>query len=229
MGFFEIFNDCATQPLLTVSASKGIKIKESLVLIFSEDIRLKYFCEISDWIINDWFPYVKEFPMSKIVPTNDDISSEAINDNMNDKELSNEECDESISYFTGSEEQILNDSENKNESIDNAIECSTKKADRKSLFGSPSEDTLFTLLPALNSFADQITHLLPANKFDYVLDGKINNDPINNRFIINRHLGGNRLALDMSTFSHNEPTLSLHLIGQLCANVDGRDNKTLHK
>ena len=42
--------------------------------------------------------------MRKSVPTNDDISSEAINYHVNDKELSNEEYDESFSCFTGSED-----------------------------------------------------------------------------------------------------------------------------
>ena len=54
--------------------------------------------------------------------TNNEIILEAINDNVNDKELSNEECDESISCFAGSEEQIWNNYQNMNESIDNAIE-----------------------------------------------------------------------------------------------------------
>ena len=64
--------------------------------------------------------------------------------------MSNEECDESISYFTGSEEQIWNNDQNKNESIDNAIEYSTKKSGRKMLFGSPSEETLFNISHDLN-------------------------------------------------------------------------------
>ena len=53
LGKFEIFNACTTQPLLIVSMSKGIKIKKSLVLTFAEDVRLKYFRAINDWIIND--------------------------------------------------------------------------------------------------------------------------------------------------------------------------------
>ena len=69
--------------------------------------------------------------MRKCVLTNDDISSEAINDNVNEKEFSNKECDDSISYCVGSEEKKFNDSENKNESIYNAIECSTKNSSRK--------------------------------------------------------------------------------------------------
>ena len=43
------------------------------------------------------------------------------------------------------------------------------------------------------------------------------------------HLGGHHLDLDVSTFAHNERTLFLYLISQLCANVDGSHSKTLHK
>ena len=75
--------------------------------------------------------------------------------------MSNKECDESISYFTGIDEQIWSNDQNKNESIDDAIEFSTKKSGRKSLFGSPSEFTLFTLSHASNSFADHpLKHLI---------------------------------------------------------------------
>ena len=59
-------------------------MREVSTFTFAEDIRLKCVREISDWIINNWFPYLKEFPINKSVQTNDDISSEAINDNMND-------------------------------------------------------------------------------------------------------------------------------------------------
>ena len=94
--------------------------------------------------------------------------------------MSNEECNKSISCFPGSIEQVWNNDQNKNESIDDAIEFSTKKSGRKSLFGSPSGDTLFTLSTTLNTFVDQITNLSSANKFDYFLSGKKNNDPIEN-------------------------------------------------
>ena len=57
--FFEFFNDHITQSLLTVSTSKGIKMREASTFTFAEDIRLKCFREISDWIINDWCPHVK--------------------------------------------------------------------------------------------------------------------------------------------------------------------------
>ena len=45
--------------------------------------------------------------MRKCVLTNDDISSEAINDNVNEKEFSNKECDDSISHCVGSEDFFL--------------------------------------------------------------------------------------------------------------------------
>ena len=58
-AFLIFFNYHIIQPLLTVSTSKGIKIKEVITFIFSEDIQLKCFRELSDCIINDCHPYVK--------------------------------------------------------------------------------------------------------------------------------------------------------------------------
>ena len=40
-------NDHFTQPLLTTSTSKGLKIKEVTIFTLPRDTRLKCFCEIS--------------------------------------------------------------------------------------------------------------------------------------------------------------------------------------
>ena len=62
-----------------------------------------------------------------------------------------------------------------------------------------------------------------------MLIGKKHHGPIEKIFSLNRHLGGNHLALDVSTFAWNERTLLLSLVGKLCANADDSHNKTLHK
>ena len=41
--FLKLFNDCIAQPLLNVSTSKGVKIKEASIFIFAKDILLKFF------------------------------------------------------------------------------------------------------------------------------------------------------------------------------------------
>ena len=46
-SFLRMVNDCATQPLLTVSTSKGHTIKEALVLASQEATCLKYFRVLS--------------------------------------------------------------------------------------------------------------------------------------------------------------------------------------
>ena len=59
--------------------------------------------------------------MNDSVQTNDEISIGVTNDDVNEKESSNEQNDESISCFAGSEEQIFNNAENENEYIHNVI------------------------------------------------------------------------------------------------------------
>ena len=70
-----MFSDWRTHNLLTISKSKGHKIKEDLTFTSIEHIRLKCFRDISNWLLNDWHPFVKELPMSRLVPIGDDISS----------------------------------------------------------------------------------------------------------------------------------------------------------
>ena len=77
------------------------------------------------------------------------------------------------------------------------------------MFGSPSEETFFTLSYLLNTFVDQIIYLLTMKKFKYVLTSKINNDPIELCFCSNRYLDSHYLSLDISTFAHNEQILLL--------------------
>ena len=46
-----------------------------------------------------------------------------------------------------------------------------------------SENTFFPLSHTLNYFADQIDHLLTVKGFKYILTGRMQNDPIEHRFI----------------------------------------------
>ena len=75
-SFLRIFNDHMMQPLLTVSTSKGIKIKEALIFLCKEDIILKCFKEISHWLLKDWCPYAKKLPMNKHVSNKEVIDVE---------------------------------------------------------------------------------------------------------------------------------------------------------
>lgn len=84
------------------------------------------------------------------------------------------------------------------------------------LYRSVSEETFLILLCVLRSFSDLISNLLKKKGFKRVFCGKINNDPIELRFGINQCLVGNNLALDVSTFTHNERTLLLPLVSKLC-------------
>ena len=81
----------------------------------------------------------------------------------------------------------------------------------------------------MRSFPDCIVELLETQKFKHVLPGRINNDPIEMRFSLNRHLSGNDLALDVASFCHNERTLLLQLVGHLCTNADSSFDKIKYK
>lgn len=48
--------------MLAISASKGCKIKPAAVFASPEDIRLKCFALISDWLIKDWHLSLKNMP-----------------------------------------------------------------------------------------------------------------------------------------------------------------------
>ena len=54
-------NGHAVQPLLTVTTSKGLKLKEATIFSSIGDLRLKCFREISALLTDDWFPCVKKF------------------------------------------------------------------------------------------------------------------------------------------------------------------------
>ena len=96
-----------------------------------------------------------------------------------------------------------------------------KNSGKKSLFGGPSDGVFFTLSHTLNAYADQIENLLTTKGFKYVLTRRKNNKPIENRFSVIRHLGGNHLALDVSIFACNERTLFLLRIRKLFTHQDG--------
>ena len=61
-------NDYVMKPLLTISTSKSLKIKESTIFTSPADIRLKCFREISSWLTFDWFPSIKKLPINKNAP-----------------------------------------------------------------------------------------------------------------------------------------------------------------
>ena len=97
------------------------------------------------------------------------------------------------------------------------------------MHGVPSEETFFTFAHALRAFADEIEHLSSTKKITCVLIGKSKNESIEHRFSLNICLGGNHLALDISTFANNERTLLLIIVCDSCANIDGSFNKLLCK
>ena len=51
-SFFRMFNDHITLPLLAISISKGIQIKEASTFSCKENTLLKYFKEIMHWLLN---------------------------------------------------------------------------------------------------------------------------------------------------------------------------------
>ena len=78
------------------------------------------------------------------------------------------------------------------------------KTGRKLLFGGPSVEIFFRFAHALRAFSDQIECLFNRKIFVHVLSGRINNYSIEHRFSINTCSSGYHLALDVSTFNHNE-------------------------
>ena len=63
--FLTFFNDYIIQPLLTISASKGCKIKSATVFMSAEDARLECFTVTSDWLIKDWYLSLKNMPKNE--------------------------------------------------------------------------------------------------------------------------------------------------------------------
>ena len=92
-----------------------------------------------------------------------------------------------------------------------------------------SQETFFTLSHALRAFSECIKILLVEEKFLHVLPGRMNNDPIEMRFSLNRCLSGNHLALDIASFYQNEQALLLQLVGKLCTKPDESLSKIKHK
>ena len=210
-AFLKMFNDYIIQPLLTVSTSKGLKVREAAVFISPNDVRLKCFKEISHWLQHDWYVSLRDLPDNKYDAT----------EQKNDEK--DKYCD-AINYFMDEDEKEKISKSKSNNSND-----TSKKGGRKCLIGGLSEETFFTLSHTLKCFSDLIIDLIIKKGFEFVLSGKIDNDPIELRFGINRYLAGNYLALDVLTFVHNERTLLLRLVSKLCQNKDHSHNKTMYK
>ena len=148
--FLEMFQDYTMQPLLTVSASKGNKVKEATVFTSKDDIRLKCFHQISSWLIN-WYNHVKNLPVNCNKPESEvPDSNECVN-----------EDDDVISFFM--------DENEKNEEKEEYQQMQGRKA----LIGGLSEETFFSLSHTMRSFPDCIVELLETQKFKYVLPGRL--------------------------------------------------------
>ena len=65
------------------------------------------------------------------------------------------------------------------------------------------------------------------SKKKHVLTVKLNNEPIEHQFSLNRSLSGHYLALDVESFTKNELILLLQVIAKLCTNPDGVHNKVM--
>ena len=98
---------------------------------------------------------------------------------------------------------LSEEKENFNEELEN------KKRDARRFISGPSKENFFDLPHSLRGFADLITYLLAKKKIKHVLAGRSRNYPIEKTFSLNRCLGGSYLALDVSTFAHNERVLLL--------------------
>ena len=85
-----MFNDCIMQPLLTISMSKGIKIKEASIFSCKEDIRLKCFKEINHCLLHEWCAYANELPMNKYVSNVDIIDVEPNENSPDDTKFESE-------------------------------------------------------------------------------------------------------------------------------------------
>ena len=87
------------QLLLTFTTSKGFEINQVTVLTSPEDIHLKFLCEISSWLINDWCPHSVNLPISKDVPLDDNTTSIEIEEHAEPLENILESHDDSKVYF----------------------------------------------------------------------------------------------------------------------------------
>ena len=70
---------------------------------------------------------------------------------------------------------------------------------------------------------------MTVKRFEHVLIGRIQNDPIEHRASVSRHLGSNNLSLEVCAFYHNEITLLLRLIRKLWTNKECSHNRISHK
>ena len=190
-SLLRMFNDHIVQPLLTVSPSKGYTIKEAMVFSSPNDIRLKCFQEIASWLQDDWYPLAKSIPENNYDTCNKYEAHDKNNVNNNVIKINDYIYDESINYFINPEEEENKTAEPKNEPKHEK----KRTAGRKRLIGGPSEETFLTLSHTLRSFSDLITYLLDKKGFKYVLCGRVNNDPIEMRFSLNRYLSGKSFSI----------------------------------
>ena len=93
-----MLNDCVMQPLLTVSVSKGNKVKESMVFSSPHEIHLKCFRQTSMWLQNYWHGHISKLLVNQIEENSNVISSDCNGDDA---------CDDSINYFINSEEESI--------------------------------------------------------------------------------------------------------------------------
>lgn len=172
-------------------------------MIFSspDDIPLKCFREISNWLQQEWQSHVKNLPVNKGNSDGPAFENDAI-DNASDDAIFNyaneenaahdayennaacDEYDDSILNFMNEDKDAINPDLNHNEIEKNM----NSKQGRKRLIGGPSEETFFTLSYSLRCFADMIKHMLVELKVEFVLAGRMSNDLIEHQFSLIRCL-----------------------------------------
>ena len=86
-------NDHFTQPLLTTSTSKGLKIKEVTIFTSSAEIRLKCF----------WFPSTKKLQINKNAPRDENATSKITEEHAEPIESTFESYHDSILHYMDDE------------------------------------------------------------------------------------------------------------------------------
>ena len=88
---------------LIASVSKGLEIREPVVFTSPNDIRLKCFKKISDWLQNDWCVSLKDMPENKQATT------VVASNNTEEKRIpNNEEYYNALNYFINKNEKKSN-------------------------------------------------------------------------------------------------------------------------
>ena len=99
----------------------------------------------------------------------------------------------------------------------------------KAIEGGLSVETFTTLSHALRAMADCMTCLKDEKGFEFVLPGKIHNDPIEMHFCKMRGVSGMNMALSVETFCQNYRSVLLRDIASLSKNNDGTFNRIQHE